>query len=43
MGIAKYNREGYFDPTAYEAVRNIEAEQKKWDLWCMCVLHMQGT
>lgn len=30
MGISKKNIEGYSDPTAYEAVRNIEAEQKKW-------------
>lgn len=30
MGIAKYNSEGYPDPTAYEAVRNAEAERKKW-------------
>lgn len=30
MGISKYNSEGYADPTAHEAVRNIEKEQKKW-------------
>lgn len=30
MGISKYNSEGYHDPTAHEAVRNIEKEQKKW-------------
>lgn len=30
MGISKFNSEGYHDPTAHEAVRNIEKEQKKW-------------
>lgn len=30
MGISKYNSEGYADPTAHEAVRNIENELKKW-------------
>lgn len=30
MGISKYNSEGYADPTAHEAVRNIEKEQRKW-------------
>ena len=24
MGISRYNSEGYADPTAYEAIRNIE-------------------
>jgi len=30
MGISKYNSEGYPDPTAHEAVMNIEAEARKW-------------
>ena len=30
MGISKYNAEGYYDPTAYRAVKEIEKEQKKW-------------
>lgn len=30
MGISKFNSEGYYDPTAHEAVSNIEKEQKKW-------------
>lgn len=30
MGISKYNSEGYSDPTAHEAVGNIEKELKKW-------------
>lgn len=30
MGISKYNSEGYADPTAHEAVRNVEKEQHKW-------------
>ena len=30
MGISKYNAEGYYDPTAYGAVKEIEKEQKKW-------------
>ena len=25
MGISRYNSEGYADPTAYEAIRNIES------------------
>ena len=29
MGVHKYNSEGYFDPTAYEALTTIEAEIKK--------------
>lgn len=28
MGINKYNSEGYFDPTTYEALTNIAQEQK---------------
>lgn len=28
MSINKYNHEGYFDPTAYEALKNIEKEKK---------------
>ena len=30
MGISKYNREGYYDPTAHDAVMNMEKELKKW-------------
>ena len=30
MGISKFNSEGYYDPTAHEAVQNMEKEQKKW-------------
>jgi hypothetical protein len=29
MSINKFNAEGYFDPTAYEALTNIEHEAKK--------------
>lgn len=28
MGISKYNSEGYYDPTNYEALTHIEAEQR---------------
>ena len=28
MGISKYNSEGYYDPTVYEALSNIEKEEK---------------
>ena len=28
MGISKYNREGYHDPTTYMALSNIEKEEK---------------
>lgn len=30
MGISKYNSEGYTDPTAHQAVCNIEKEARKW-------------
>ena len=26
MGVNKYNSEGYYDPTAYEALTRIEAQ-----------------
>ena len=29
MGISKYNAEGYYDPTAYESLRNAEVEARK--------------
>lgn len=29
MGISKFNPEGYYDPTAYEALKAIEAAAKK--------------
>lgn len=29
MGISIYNAEGYYDPTAHYAVRNVERSQKK--------------
>ena len=29
MGISKYNAEGYYDPTAYEGLRNAEVETRK--------------
>ena len=29
MGISKYNAEGYYDPTAYEGIRNAEADARK--------------
>lgn len=29
MSISKYNTEGYYDPTAYEALSNINIEDKK--------------
>ena len=32
MGVNKYNAEGYYDPTAYEALTRIERESKKMPL-----------
>lgn len=29
MSISKYNSEGYYDPTTYEALKNIEKEERK--------------
>ncbi|WP_241494499.1 hypothetical protein [Bacillus coahuilensis] len=30
MGVNLYNSERYLDPTAYEALTNIEREKKQW-------------
>ena len=30
MGISRFNSEGYYDPTAHEAVSNMEKEARKW-------------
>lgn len=30
MAVSKYNSEGYYDPTAYEALSNIEAKERKY-------------
>ena len=30
MGISRVNSEGYYDPTAHEAVCNIEKEARRW-------------
>ncbi len=29
MGISKYNAEGYYDPTAYEGIRQADADARK--------------
>lgn len=29
MSVSKFNSEGYYDPTTYEALTNIEAEERK--------------
>lgn len=29
MSVSKYNSEGYYDPTTYEALTNIEIEERK--------------
>ena len=29
MSISRFNPEGYYDPTTYEALSNIEAEERK--------------
>lgn len=41
MGINKYNSEGYYDPTVYEALSNIEKKEKSarrvyWPLVYIC-------
>lgn len=47
MGVDKFNHEGYFDPTTYEALTNIHREEMAADkrlpifLWCMFAAHMQ--
>lgn len=30
MSISKFNKEGYYDPTPYEAISKIEAEERKF-------------
>ena len=40
MSINKFNDEGYYDPTTYEALTSIEKEKRSLehlDLLCMCV------
>lgn len=38
MSISKYNSEGYYDPTTYEALKNIEKEERKmgglYNIYC---------
>ena len=33
MGISKFNAEGYYDPTAYEALKHVEREANKQPSW----------
>ena len=47
MGINKYNSEGYYDPTVYEALSNIEKEEKaarrvygRWSIYALPTLVM---
>ena len=47
MGINKYNSEGYYDPTVYEALSNIEKEEKRqgvytgrWSIYVLPTLAM---
>ena len=47
MSVDKFNHEGYFDLTTYEALTNIHREEMAADkrlpifLWCMCAVRMQ--
>ena len=40
MGVNKFNSDGYYDPTAYEALTKIEQEVKA--LWCISALRWPG-
>ncbi len=40
MGYSRYNSEGYFDPTAYEALTNISKERKERKKLCLSVRRM---
>ena len=47
MGINKYNSEGYYDPTVYEAFSHIEKEEKRqgvcigrWSIFALPTLVM---
>mgnify|MGYP000211190849 CR=1 FL=1 len=46
MGVNKFNCEGYYDPTAYEALTKIEQEAKALRglavLWCISALRWPG-
>ncbi len=45
MGVNKFNCEGYYDPTAYEALTKIEQEAKALEpsvLWCISALRWPG-
>lgn len=47
MGIDKFNSEGYYNPTTYEALTNVHCEEVAAEkrlpifLWCMYAVHMQ--
>ena len=38
MGVDKFNYEGYFDPTTYEALTNIHREEIAADKKAACLL-----
>ena len=46
MGVNKFNCEGYYDPTAYEALTKIEQEGQRHSgpsvLWCISALRWPG-
>ena len=42
MGINKFNAEGYYDPTCYEALSKVEREEKQATYQPMCVPHSPG-
>lgn len=45
MGVNKCNCEGYYDPTAYEALTKIEQEARHFEpsvLWCISALRWPG-
>lgn len=47
MGVDKFNHEGYFYPTTYEALTYIHREEMQLIkrlpifLWCMCAVRMR--
>ena len=45
MGVSKYNSEGYYDPTAYEALTKVAQRKRRRDTgrWCISAPRTPGT
>ena len=45
MGVSRYNSEGYYDPTAYEALTKLPRRKRRRDTgrWCIFAPRTPGT